>query len=73
MTGTNEALDNPEIHEEWGVYHTECVVCHKSIAVVAPTHAVQYGYAEVLPHDELICAECGGTEHAMAVTEAIES
>ena len=64
--------DQPDTSEQWGVYHTECSVCHKAIAIVAPTHAVQYGYAEVLPQDELICAECGGTEHAMPMTEAME-
>lgn len=67
-----DPLDQPSNDEQWGVYHSECTVCHKPIAIVAPTHAVQYGYAEVLPQDELICADCGGTDHAMPTTKVVE-
>lgn len=53
--------------EEWGVFLSECVICHKQIAIVGLIHAVDYGYIELNPHDDMICSSCCGTEHPTAV------
>lgn len=45
--------------EDWGVYDAKCKLCGKELKIVATTHSIEFGYAEVMPNDAL-CLKCRG-------------
>lgn len=55
--------------DQWGVWETECAICHTKIVIVAPVHAVEWGYADNDPRDEMFCTNCGGDPQGREIVE----